>query len=808
MSFLPNTQVFKKNIKRHQDLFLLILFGCVLIGVNWEVFHVFWKLDIIGGWDGTGHAAIGEYYAKNIFPKTWGWAPHWYAGMPFPQFYTPLFHIIVSTLYTITPFEYSTVLKIFLTCLNFILPGLLAWTTRVKTQNIFAGIGAGIITIFLLSLDSWGMEFGISLRATFGSGIFTQLLGFICLIVWFHFFLEAEYSFKANLLSIFFLFLTLIANTFIVPIAAILFFVTIFCRGIFQLKKFTVRKFFSWIFQYFLRGLIPFLLAAFWYVPMLTYFQYLTSQSLPPNGINELFFAWIPLWIGIVISMSIGFYKKQQFIIIIGGSCLMIFLLVFSQIDRIFQSLPIQPFRFMASFFFLAPILIGHVVGNITKFWKPYWKKFIVFIICIVLFMTSITGQKTIPFGVYLNQKKEHINEIISYLKGKQGRVNVEVFTDIQPSRYKMNQNSYQPSYHVLNSMLGKEGIDTSYIVFRESSISSLFMTPIRNSFSQDKEVFGIQTFLAGSSSFLSQDVEKDLDRAKFMGIKYFLITSKYMIDELSKSPRVILDKDFGVWKLFKIVEDVPFVTPLKYEPVLFFGPATFKKRHVNEYDYVHFQEELFFNDKFDTLITHSTDPFLDKTPDLDYFKIILLSEYKYHDINQAFERLKKYSENNHIVLIFDEENQLAQKLKDLSPSHNIHIFNKDRGRKSNVNTLRIQMQYIFNLLEEIKIPIPQGLKTKEALFSKNNIKVTFEKPIEKPIPILVKSSYFPGWKRTDGESIYITTPTFILTYAQNDFDLVFETTNPVKIGFFISLLTIVSGSILTLVFYQKNSLK
>ena len=80
---------------------LSIILAIVTLVFNWQIFKTFWQFSFVSGWDGANHAAIGEYYANNIFPRTWGWIPHWFAGMPFPQFYPPLFYFSTAFLYKI-----------------------------------------------------------------------------------------------------------------------------------------------------------------------------------------------------------------------------------------------------------------------------------------------------------------------------------------------------------------------------------------------------------------------------------------------------------------------------------------------------------------------------------------------------------------------------------------------------------------------------------------------------------------------------------------------------------------------------------
>src|SRR5262249_50153581 len=78
------------------------------------------------------------------------------------------------------------------------------------------------------------------------------------------------------------------------------------------------------------------------------------------------------------------------------------------------------------------------------------------------------------------------------------------------------------PKYLALNSLLSTSGSDTTYIALRESSISSIFMTPLRNALSAKSEAWGIDTFLGMDADFLSQHITAQLDRAAYMGISHF----------------------------------------------------------------------------------------------------------------------------------------------------------------------------------------------------------------------------------------------------------------------------------------------
>src|SRR5512145_2110484 len=83
-------------MKRIFVLSLIVLLPVALTSFIW--------LEVIRGVsaraiDGSGHFAIAQIYEQQIFPDTFGWTKAYFAGMPFPNFYPPLFFWLVSLLH-------------------------------------------------------------------------------------------------------------------------------------------------------------------------------------------------------------------------------------------------------------------------------------------------------------------------------------------------------------------------------------------------------------------------------------------------------------------------------------------------------------------------------------------------------------------------------------------------------------------------------------------------------------------------------------------------------------------------------------
>jgi len=117
-------------MKRAFALALVILFPVALTSFVW--------LEVIRGVvsraiDGSGHFAIGQIYDQSIFPDTFGWTNAYFGGMPFPNFYPPLFFWLVSLLHHTGLFSFGAAFKLVVGVPLIIMP-LAFWPSRISSQ--------------------------------------------------------------------------------------------------------------------------------------------------------------------------------------------------------------------------------------------------------------------------------------------------------------------------------------------------------------------------------------------------------------------------------------------------------------------------------------------------------------------------------------------------------------------------------------------------------------------------------------------------------------------------------------------------
>jgi len=681
-------------------------------------------------------------------------------------------------------------------------PGLISFICYQLTYNYYSAILAGFISISFIGTENDFSSFGISIDATLGSGLFTQSLSFIVFALWLMFNLKSNDSNMSRKIAPLFLWLTLISNAHIV-IVTVFFAIPIV---IFDLIKYRINFLKKLSYQYFYLYILPIIGSLFWYIPMLVNYNYFVTKNIGHTGL-EIILEMAPsiiLMLSAILLLALRF--KNYPISVLCISSILIFLFSISPIDEIFPQLPFQPFRWISVVYQLSPILIGYLGGSyIIKFQKKY--QYILSVSLIIPFLIFLITNHVSNLESYDDYFKERAPEIVDYLKNKQGRVLIEVY----------RPNNKQPSFFALNALLGENGIDTTYVVFRESSIGSIFMTPLRNSLSKETEIWGIDSLLAKNFSFLNQPIENHLQRAQFMGIKYLLITSDEMVESLDGLPNVHLEKVFGTWKLYQLTNDVNYAQILRYKPNLYMGNSTFKKRLFQNPNLTTLQEYLFLrNENFDTIIAHGNDSNLDNYSknQLTNFSTLILENYSYSNLEETFNKLLDFSQKGWILFIEEPLEPLQQKILshnlDAPFSKNIYFIPSSKkiispAQKDSVKDWLVFFQQISNFnnkivdfLEQHKIPINDQILENSLLQLKNEgnnlIKLSLKTNSKEVLPLLIKYNYFPSWKvKNLNNEIFLATPTFMLVFAKDDFSLYFSTPFYVTVSLVLSFIAIIA---------------
>ena len=265
--------------------FLAILFvvlGVILIGLNLDLFKALFFNDVMPGWDGEAHLAIGKLYAEHIFPSTWGWINQWYTGMPFPQFYPPLFYFLVALVSKILFFlSYDIVFRLFVFTSLIATPCLIAFLAYRLTHKRITTILAGLIAVILLSFCGPDLNIGVGVGGTINTGLLANSLAFNFFVLWLVHFFQQHWTRKNYVWGVLFLTGIFLTNVHLIVPALIFFFiryVAAVAPGLFKADwKNILRTTFVAYVPY---GLIALGLAAFWVVPMLSRYDYFSTTTL------------------------------------------------------------------------------------------------------------------------------------------------------------------------------------------------------------------------------------------------------------------------------------------------------------------------------------------------------------------------------------------------------------------------------------------------------------------------------------------------------------------------------------------------
>jgi hypothetical protein len=176
-----------------------------------------WRSGRPRAWDGTGHYGVAQIYAQSIFPDTFGWTHAHFGGMPFPNFYPPLFFWCVALLERTHLVSLLTAFKAFVLLPLLLIPAalwLLAWVISGRDRRI--AFWAALVSVYPLVSVRFGGQMqwasGLDYFSTLSIGMYTQPLGFVLLLAWFSVYVEARQRARLFVLACVLLALAVLAN--------------------------------------------------------------------------------------------------------------------------------------------------------------------------------------------------------------------------------------------------------------------------------------------------------------------------------------------------------------------------------------------------------------------------------------------------------------------------------------------------------------------------------------------------------------------------------------------------------------------
>lgn len=811
--------------KYAQHLYPLAVLSMIPIALTSSLWLEVWRGVRPRATNGSGHFAIARLYDQMIFPDTFGWVNAYFCGMPFPNFYPPLFYWCVALLHHTHLFSFAVAFKIVMALPLLLLPAAiwtLAWAVSGKDRVVaHCASGCSLLLLFVPQFQL-KMISGLDYFSTLVVGLYTQPLGFVLLIAWYVIYLGAHRRRWRLAASSVLLALTVLAN-FFNAITAALFVAGVLVndlrkyhsthddKGRAELKRAALTHLIS--------PLIAVGLALFWLAPMLGEYSYLVTRPyIVPFGelVPTAMYGWYGAsCVGMVYSLrrrqTGALWSYTLVCLVLSGGVLFSGTLA----PRWF---PLQSYRFLSTLDFLLAVPVGLaltvfirrlnvLLANIAVRRETIdtpgtahrargsslfsMSLMLTALVIIGALMAKTPSRTTLTF--YQHEDNEKIGGVLRFAEQhRDGRYLIEL---PEPTSAYM-EGGYDS--RALSSYLGLQGNESLNIIFRESSPNVLFVSPQVNAFSTHADSHGISSVLSDDQDFMAQPLAQHLERARLLGAKYIVIATPAMKDRLTQEPEVRARFDCGAWSVFELRHDPPApVHALNYRPALVVSNFSLKGRRQNEYGFVRLAEEQFADDWFEVLLARSPETKIDHLHDIEQFGALVLDTYDCDNEDAAYARLRDYARERTLVLLESDEplyHRIKESLAEFPRARLIERAPEVPGAwveslapSSHYDTSSIRQTWraIRHALDEHKIVNGEGLAfalvnetTQRSLdINSNSVAPVDLATAPGDVAVLIDKTYHPNWQRNDGGTIYAATPFSMLTFIRQPTHLTFART-------------------------------
>jgi hypothetical protein len=810
--------------KKVKTVLPLVAIVVLPVLVNGRLFIEVWRGAESRGWDGTGHYAVAQIYDQTIFPNTLGWTDAYFGGMPFPNFYPPIFYWLVALLHRTHLFSFAASFRIVLVLPVLLIPAaiwLLSWSLS-DGSRVVATAAALASTLLLANVRFMGsLLAGLDYFSTFQIGLYTQPLGFVLMIAWFVSY-ASPISFSLSrssattpdhgrqakayrtsgrlVLSTLLLALTVLSNFFNAITAVVLIFATVasdvvYLRRAADLEqRHKERKVLA---VHIFSPIVALLLTLFWLVPMIAEYKYFVTRPYAPET-QSLFSWWLLAWYAVALLGGILRLRQSRKGVPVRamgvylGACLVLALAIVFSATIAPSWFPLQAPRFMATLTFLLTVpvgfaittafrylarLFGEVSGDNLEF--GFRRARYTSAVALVLFLALVLTAPSLSwaYAFYQAGKRGPIDELLDFARQhRDGRYLVEV---INP---KLGPAWTEASFdaRAINSYLGSQGNETISGVFHEASPNALFTLPVVNTFSNYPDSFGVSSVLADDLDFAAQPLSEQVKRAQFLGVKYLIIRTPAMKERVSKEVTSVSRHDLGWWAVFELPgSPAAKIQALPYKPALVLSSFTVKARRRNEMSFIRLAEEQFAYNWFDVLAVRSPESKIDRLTDLEEFGALIINTYDYTDESAAFERLRTFGQD-HALICLSAGDSLFRRIQNAradfplleiierqpeAPGETVDALKPSDHYNS--TTIRQQWKKIRAILEQNKIPTNIAPSDVTGTIDQNSIKLTLNSTGNSgSVPVVIANTFHPNWQRRDGGLIYAATPFNMLTFV------------------------------------------
>ncbi len=803
-----------RRLRCAQRLFPLLFISALPVALTSPLWLQVWHGVRPRATNGSGHYAIAQLYDRTIFPDTFGWTHAYFSGMPFPNFYPPLFYWLVALLNHTHLVSFNVAFKLVMALPLLLLPAAiwtLTWFVAHKRAVANCAACASLLLLFVPQFQLTTIS-GLDYFSTLVVGLYTQPLGFVLLLGWYAAYLDAHRRRWYFALSAVMLALTVLAN-FFNAITATVFIACVLVNDLWRYRcahnGATHTHARNKLAAHLASPLVAACLSMFWLGPMLGESGYLVTRPfiIP---LRELVPPALLIWYAVAgCGLALGLRRANRALWAYSLACLALGGGIICSGTFAPRWFPLQSYRFLSTLNFLLAVPVGLAVTTGYSLFAQQLRKLDFLkttahstaqarkahrtahsfafsfacafgaLIFVGVMMARAPVRSTLTF--YQQAQPEQIDGVLQFAaQHRNGRYLVEL---AEP------QSAYTEAGYdsrALSAYLGLQGNESLGIIFRESSPNVLFVNPQLNAFSAHADNHGISSILADDQDFITQPLSTHLARAQQLGVKYLVVATNAMKERLRTEAEIGVRYDLGAWSVFELRHDPPApVRALTNRPALVVSSFSLKGRRRDESGFVRLAEEQFADNWFDVLLARSPETKLDRLRELDQFGALILDTYDCDDEESAYTQLRAYAQQRPLILLASNA-PLYQRIEraraEFPHAQFITHTPSERGpwvesltpsHHYNADAIRQQWQVIRQALAQNKIAIaPAEAAALSGTVEQNSLHINIAHAPTARVPVLLDTTFHPNWQRADGQPVYAATPFAMLTFVDQPVSL------------------------------------
>ncbi|HEX8072618.1 MAG TPA: hypothetical protein VF546_21900 [Pyrinomonadaceae bacterium] len=808
----PHTQQTAPTVGAHwrqraQRLFAPLFITALPCALTSPLWLQVWRGTRPRATNGSAHYAVARLYAQALFPDTFGWLHAYFGGMPFPNFYPPLFYWLVALLERTHLVSFDAAFKLAATLPLLLLPAAiwaLAWRVAGRQRAVATCAAAASLLLFFVPQFQLKTVSGLDYFSTLVVGLYTQPLGFLLLLAWFAVYAGAHRIRWRAAAAALLLALTLLAN-FFNAITAALFIAAVLINDLWRYRRATDRDARTdarrRLAAHFFSPLAAAALALFWLGPMLNASDYLVTRPfIIPLG--ELVTPALCGWYAVAcVGLALGLRRAGPTLWAYSLACLALGVGVVGSGRFAPRWFPLQSYRFLATLDFLLAVPVGLAVvtayralvrrlGGLSL--RPAratgrpraglipWAAAFGGLLLVGALMARAPVQTTLTY--YQRAENEQIDGVLKFAAThRDGRYLVEL-PDSQTTYTEAGYDS-----RALSAYLGLQGNESLGIIFREASPAVLFVNPQTAAFSARPDNHGISSVLADDLDYAAQPTPTHLARARLLGAKYLVVATPTTKERLLQEPEIAGRFDAGAWSVFELRADpTPPVRALAYRPALVVSSFSVKARRQEESGFVRLVEEQFADNWFDVLLARAPDAQVDRLRDLEQFGALVLDTYDCADESAAYDLLRAYAQQRTLVLLASDAplyRRIERAHADFSRAVFIprtaaaagpYVESLAPSRHYTASARRADWHALRAALEQNKLAVQTSADAIDGDVAPNSLRVNVARVLPERVPVVINTTFHPNWRRDDGETVYATTPFAMLTFVDRPTSLTF----------------------------------